>query len=296
MPSVRFKGDVAANIPNSALRARGGVVLGSNGRLNIDEESFHSIPPIPILHKRHSSGLLQVNRGRGSMHSYLDAVIGGDRLALPSSEPTATRRSKLGVTAKINWETPTTVAPIARASYAGASADSVPTVTTMTPSQSRIVTTLDKRRALRRAGRHYTSPYQRPALYDRSAPRYNQRGVLNERERRGSTKRDSSGNMGTKRVSGHFTGMLLPDNQEDVSQTAQSVNPMEPLPPNDPIEQQRNQYANYKGPLRTPMSAQRILILQGDPTNLVKKKLGQNFPTQPNNVPDQPAPEGGGNV
>lgn len=220
------------------------------------------------------------------MRSYLDAATCGDRLGLPSSEPTATRKSKLGVTQRIVWDTPTTVAPIARASFAGGGSDSVPTVTTMTASQSRILTTLDKRRALRRAGKHYTSPYQRPALYDRSAPKSAQSGAVNERERYGSQRRDTSGNMGSSRVRGKFTGLLMPDNQEDVSQTAHSVNPLDPLPPNDPIEQQRNQYANYKGPLRQPMSAHKIMILQADPSNLKKMMKGADAPFQPNQITD----------
>jgi hypothetical protein len=90
--------------------------------------------------------------------------------------------------------------------------------------------------------------------------------------------------MGTHRVLGKFTGIHLPDNQDDVSQTAKSVNPMEPLPPNDPIEQQRNQYANYKGALRVPMSAHKIMILQADPSDLMKKKAGKDAPPQPMNV------------
>ena len=282
MPSRRLMSQVSAQIPNTGLRKRGGVIRGSNGRLNIDEGSFDKINPNPIKNKNGQSGLLKVNRP-GGMLSYLDALTCGDRLSLPSSEPTATRRSKLGVTQRLVWETPTTVAPIARASFAGGGADSVPTVTTMTPSQSRILTTLEKRRSLRRAGKHYTSPYQRPGLYDRSAPRSAQSGPINERERYRNVKRDTSGNMGASRKTGSFTGMLMPDNQEDVSQTAHSVNPLDPLPPNNPIEQQRNQYANYKGALREPMSAHKIMILQADPSNLQKMVAGKatQIPKEP---------------
>lgn len=236
--------------------------------------------PINSLSK---TSILQVNRGNKSLYSTVRTAA-GDRLNLPSSEPTATISSKKqGFSHKINWETPTTVAPIFRAAFAGGGVDSVPTVTPMTASQSRLATTMVRRRMLRQAGKHLTSPYQRPALYDRSALSSRLPPPPSPHERQCYIgKRDISGNMKNSMVSSQGA-ILEPLNQENVDVTQSSPNPIEPLPPNNPIEQQGNQYANFKGPIRTGMQARNFAFLRGDPTKMERIKTDKlwQYPTDP---------------
>lgn len=263
-------------IPNSFYPKRPGVVSGSFGRLLSEAETFPKTN-IPIKHKFRQSGVLTINRGKGSLISLqADTTRMGDRVCGPASEPAAALRSQQGFTGKIIFDTPTTVAPTARAAFAGASADSVPTVTVMTPSQSRIATTLTKKRMARRAGRHLVSPYQRPVLYDQTVPGSADSGPFNEgsRNRRQHGSKGQSGNIKEERSTANLSTILQPPNQEDTDITSQFPNPMEPLAPNDPIEQQGNQYSNFRKALRIPVESRDFPVLaanRGLDRNLVGK-------------------------
>ena len=223
-------------------------MTGVGGRLISNTTGFHhrhKTAPIDPQIKANMGGLLKVNRGKRSMMNAVQNGMLGDRLSLPSSEPTASIKSNNdGFNGKFYWETPTIVAPIARASYAGGGSDSVPTVTPMTATQSRVATTLTKRRMARLAGKNYASPYQRPALYDRSAPPGSQRGLREQ----GSTQKlkvNAAGNMKNSHVSSNFHAVIAPENQDDISITRTTPNPPNPLPPTGPDDQQGNDYANY---------------------------------------------------
>ncbi len=244
---------------------RAGVTSGSYGRLMVEGETFPRTN-IPIRHKFRASGVLSVNRGdKRRIHSIVGPChAAGDRLAGPASEPAATLRSSEGFKGKIIFSTPTTTAPTFRASFAGGGADSVPTVTVMTPSQSRIATTMTKKRMMRRAGRSFMSPYHRPALYDRTAPKSAQVGPINEGSRRVRVSVRKGGNIKNQTSSAKLTTVLQPPNQEDTDITSQFPNPIEPLPPNDPIEQQGNQLSNFRKPLRIPFESRDFPVLSAD--------------------------------
>ncbi len=213
-------------IPNSFYPKRKGVISGSFGRLVSEAETFPK-KKIPIKNKRSASGVLTINSGIGSMTSRLGDCAGlGDRICGFASEPAAALRSQQGFSGKIIFDTPTTTAPTARAAFAGASADSVPTVTVMTPSQSRIATTLTKRRMARRAGKHFFSPYQRPKLYDQTVPASSQSGPLNEGSRNIRAPVRRAGNIRVQRSSAKLSTILQPHNQEDTDITSQTPNPM----------------------------------------------------------------------
>lgn len=181
------------------------------------------------------------------MKSYLNGDVGGDRISTSRSEPGSTRRSQEGYNGCIEWRTPTTVAPIFRASFAGGSADSVPTVTPMTPSQSRIASMMIKRKRLKRMGKHYTPPSQTPSLYNRNAPSSAMRGPREPQYFKQLSGSRSKGNMGDKEHHGSISSIIEPMNQADIA--SPYPNPIEPLPPNDPIEQQGNEYKNFRGAL-----------------------------------------------
>jgi hypothetical protein len=204
--------------------------------------------------------ILRVGVGQGKLYSANYHV--GDRLSLPRSEPNAYIRSRAGFKGKIVFDTPTTVAPIARMAFAGGGADSVPTVMPMTASQSRLATMMTRKKMLRRAGKHYAGPNQTPSLYDRNAPSTAKGGPIQE----GSSKRrktTSSGNIHNSVTKSTVGSVLEPPNQEDTDITSTYPNPIEPLPPNNPIEQQGNQYANFRGALRLPMASKNFPILVG---------------------------------
>jgi hypothetical protein len=133
----------------------------------------------------------------------------------------------------------------------------------MTPSQSRIATTLTKRRMARRAGKHFFSPYQRPSLYDQTAPRSAQSGPVNERSRR-QRATNQSGNIREEESTAGLSTILEPPNQSDTDITSQFPNPVEPLPPNNPIEQQGNQWANFRTPLRVPVQSRDFPVLSAN--------------------------------
>lgn len=253
-----------STIPNSVLRKTSGVVTGINNRLVINERTFPQ-SRVGETVKRLSGNVLKISRngGKGVLRTVNSDTSTHDRLDLPQSEPAITIRSKQGFKGKINFDTPTIVAPIARMAFAGGGVDSVPTVTPMTASQSRIASSLQKKRLARRAGRHFTSPYQTPALYDRSAPESAQYGPCRIGSRRKRGKRDVSGNMRNSNAPSSDKHVILePPNQEDVDITSIHPNPMDPLPPNDPIEQQGNQFANYHGNLREPMKSKNFPTLE----------------------------------
>lgn len=181
------------------------------------------------------------------MRTVGDTYLFGDRVSGPKSEPTAAYRSKEGFGGKIVFDTPTTQAPIARASFAGGGGDSVPTVTPLTASQTRIATVMTKKRMLRNAGRHYTAPYQKPKRGNRLAP--NTPSV------------ESSGNIKERRIDTGMSQIMAAPNQEDTNVTSRWPNPIEPLPPTDPIEQQGQQLKNFRGALRIPVESRDFPVL-----------------------------------
>ena len=264
LPGMRAS--VRSIIPNSILPQRPGVVSGSFGRLVTDAETFPD-KKVDVKDGFRASGVLSVNRGKWrSMHSVAGQAMYtlGDRISGPASEPASALRSQDGFKGKIIFDTPTTSAPTFRAAFAGGSADSVPTVTVMTPSQSRIATTLTKKRMIRRAGRHLFSPYQRPALYDQTAPKSAQQGPFNEGSRNRRSKAKTGGNIKHEITSANITTILEPPNQADTDITSQFPNPIEPLPPGDPIEQQGNQYSNFRTPLRIPFESRDFPVLSAN--------------------------------
>lgn len=244
---------------------RSGVTSGSYGRLQIEAETFPRAN-IPIVHKFRASRVLTVNRGKKKgIHSIAGpSFAAGDRLAGPASEPAAALRSSEGFDGKIVFDTPTTTAPTFRAAFAGGGADSVPTVTVMTPSQSRIATTMTKKRMARRAGKHFFNPYHRPALYDRTAPKSAQQGPVNNGSRNIRHRVRKGGNIKNETSSAKLTTILQPPNQEDTDITSQFPNPIEPLPPGDPIEQQGNQLSNFRQPLRIPFESRDFPVLSAN--------------------------------
>ena len=173
------------------------------------------------------------------MVSIGNANTHGDRLDGPTSEPYATLKSSLGFKGRITWDTPTTVAPIARAAFTGGSSDSVPTVTPITAAQSRIATVMHKRRFMKNAGKHYIPSNQ--------TPKSGNRDVISSSRK--------SGNLGDKTLVKQLTTILGPPNQEDTNITSRYPNPIEPLPATNPIEQQGNQLSNFRGNLRIPMES-----------------------------------------
>lgn len=242
---------------------RPGVISGSFGRLIVNAETFPT-QSIPIDQRFRQSRVLSINRGKKkSMMSVIGAEgAAGDRVSGPASEPAATLRSSEGFKGKIVFDTPTTTAPTFRASFSGGGADSVPTVTVITPSQSRIATTMTKRRMIRRAGRNLVHPYHHPGLYDQTAPKSAQKGPFNQGSRnRRSKSKGAKGNIKEQVSSANMSSILQAPNQADTDITSQFPNPIEPLPPTDPIEQQGNQYSNFRAPLRIPMQSRDFPVL-----------------------------------
>lgn len=238
-----------SNIPNSQALKRVGVRSGAGNRLIRNSYRVgHGGLEISSSARRAAGGVLKVGRGaRGEMKTSGDLYIVGDRMHGPSSEPTSNLRSKEGFKGKIVWDTPTTVAPIARAAFAGGGSDSVPTVTPISASQTRISSIMTKKRMLRNAGKHYGTPYNRPARGNRLAP--NNRDV------------DSSGNIRGRHIDTGSSQIIAPPNQEDTNVTSRWPNPMEPLAPNDPVEQQGEQLKNFRGALRIPMESTNFPLL-----------------------------------
>ena len=269
-------------IPNSVKENYRGVINGSNGRLIFNEKKTNGLSPqsgvaINRALQYRMGNVLRVNRGKRGMKSSINGWVAGDRMALPPSEPNATVTSRTGFKGKFNWDTPTTVAPMARMAFAGGGADSVPTVTPMTATQGRLATSLTKRRMARRAGKHFAAPYQRPALYDRSATRKQQAGPVNEgnRRTRKSTPAEKRGNLREGEKKGDNGFILSGLNQDDVSKTAISPNNPEGVPVLGPVDRQGNQYANYYGEpkLATQPDKNFPWFQMGDPTDLEKRRM-----------------------
>lgn len=178
------------------------------------------------------------------MRSSQPDFMNGDRLHGPMSEPNASIRSDVGFSGKIVWKTPTTVAPISRMSYI-ASGDMAPTVHPLSASQLRVGTAIQKRRFARNGGGNAIPPNQKPRLGDRTIP--------------GSG--TGSGNIRSRSSSRNTQSIIEPPNQEDTDMTSLYPNPIEPLAANNPIEQQGNQYSNFRDKLRIPMQSKNVPFL-----------------------------------
>ena len=243
----RMKKGARANIVNSHQQKVKGRTFGVSGRLN--RNSVGSMKTTIPRGVRSGSNILSIGGKNAVQAPGLSKYNIGDRLHGPMSEPRASFKSKIGANfGSIRWDTPTTQAPIARASFAGGGVDSVPTVTIMTASQSRIASQMTKKRMLKNGGSNYVPSRQAPKVGNRTVPG-------------GGT---SKGNQKDRYHWTDLSTIIEPFNQADTDITSMRPNPIEPLPATDPVEQQEMQLRNFRGALRMPMESTDFPYLSGD--------------------------------
>lgn len=254
------------NLQNYVKNRRAGHRVGVGGRLKANPTRKITIPTLGM------GNILKINRGEKTMFSFTDGSdLLGDRLSLPASQPNAANKTKYGARGRISLKLPTTVAPRYRACYAGGGVDSVPTVTEFTPGQSRISTMMTKKRMANKAGVNINIPSNRPRLYTSYHTSNTVAGARNGDSSSSNAKDSAQGNMHSSKHSTNFTAILEPFNQDDTDVTSYAPNPMDPLPPNNPIEQQGNQYSNMGAIPYVPHFSKNFVHLEGKRGRMERK-------------------------
>ena len=225
------------------VRRKKGQRRGTVGSLIRDQKGKNSTT-IPSGTRSRGGGVLKVGPGKHNLLTTQSVFTHGDRLHGPMSEPNASMKSEQGFSGKIVWKTPTTVAPISRIAFP-ASGDMAPVSHPLSASQLRVGSVIQKRRFSKNGSGRHVPPHQRAHRGDRSIPeRPSQKGNLRSR----------SSSQGTQSI-------IQPPNHEDTDITSLYPNPIEPMAANNPVEQQGNQYSNFRDRLRIPLQSKNIPFL-----------------------------------